>query len=91
MSERIPRQADKIPPALKRDIRTEALTMVHRHEDQLNRLKLNTATQEAFREAALKSTEAFKAELKDFLVKNKADDLYEELVGFVGKKIDLIL
>ena len=69
------------------DVRKEAQAMVRRHERQLKDLKESTPNAAAFREAALKSTEAFKIQLKDFLSANGAEDLYEELVGFVSGKV----
>lgn len=70
------------------DVRKEAERMVERHERQLRGLREISSSPTAFRNAALKSTESFKVQLKAFLVKNDAGELYDELVGFVSGKVN---
>lgn len=84
------RKFDKPGKRVNVDVRKEAEDMVKRHERQLKSLKESTPDSVAFRKAAMKSTEAFKANLKDFLSANGAEELYEDLVGFVSGKVSEI-
>lgn len=73
------------------DVRKEAQDMVERHQRELKSLRENTNSSEAFREAALKATESFKEELQSFLASHGAEDIYEELIGFMTGKVSEIL
>ena len=73
------------------DVRKEAKDMVERHQLQLKELREQSASNEAFREAALKATETFKSTLKNFFTEHGQEDLYEEMVGFVSGKVSEII
>lgn len=73
------------------DVRKEAEKLIQKHSFHLQKLKESALSQEAFRESAMKATESFKANLKNFLKENEAEDLYEELVGFVSGKVSEIV
>ena len=66
------------------DVRKEAEKMSRRYETRISELRKQALSSEAFREASLKATEQFKKDLKSFLTKNGAEDLYDELVGFTS-------
>lgn len=81
------RPADQAPKTESFDVRKEAERMVRRHERQLQKLREFSDSPQAFREAALRSTEQFKSDLLSFLKTHNAEGLYEELVGFVSGKV----
>lgn len=81
------RPADQAPKTEAFDVRKEAERMVRRHERQLQKLREFSDSPQAFREAALQSTEQFKADLLSFLKAHNAEELYEDLVGFVSGKV----
>jgi len=87
------RSADEPKKKLeKADVRKEAEAMVNRHERQLSELK--TASEEhpeSFEEAALKASEQFQQELRDFLKEHDSEELYEELVKPVRDQVSKIM
>lgn len=85
------RTADQPPKTEAFDVRKEAERMVRRHERQLQKLRAFADSPQAFREAALQSTEQFKSDLLAFLKSHNAEGLYEEMVGFVSGKVTEIV
>jgi hypothetical protein len=73
------------------DVRKEAESMVKKHQLYLSKLSDQSESSEAFREATLKATEAFKKQMHDFLAEHGREDLYDEMVGFVSGKVSEIV
>lgn len=69
------------------DLAKELTRMFSRHERQINALQKISGSQEAL----MKAREQFKAQLKTFLTKNGATDLYEDMVGFVMGQVSEIV
>lgn len=85
------RPVDRPKKQLEVDVRKEAQNMVKKHEQYLTKLRKQSSSSEAFKEASLKATEAFKQQLQTFLSENGREDLYEEMVGFVSGKVSEIV
>jgi len=73
------------------DVRKEAESMVKKHQLYLSKLGDQSESSEAFRDAALKATQAFKNQMHDFLTEHGREDLYDEMVGFISGKVSEIL
>lgn len=69
------------------DVRKESQRIRERYEKRISDLRTNVVDEGVFRDAAMKATETFKGELKDFLTANGAGDLYDQLVGFTSGKV----
>jgi len=91
VSEKAPRSLDKAIPKKEVDVRAKAHDLIDRHERKLKELRETALSSEDFHKAAMKSTEHFKGELKAFLKENGADELYDELVGFVSGRVSEII
>jgi len=86
---RSPDHPKKIEPM---DVRKEAEEMVQRHERQLMQLKLAAGTNsEAFQSAALKATEQFQHDLKEFLKERGTEELLAEIDASVHAQISKIM
>lgn len=85
------RTVDKATKSKEMDVRKEAQNMVKKHELYLKKLQDQSESSEAFKEASLKATEAFKNTLHDFLAEHGREDLYDELVGFLSGKVSEIV
>ncbi|MDP3975358.1 MAG: hypothetical protein Q8P95_00400 [bacterium] len=81
--------ADDVKKAEHYDVRKEAERMVRRFDRQIQQLRdhMTGAGQELFQEALIKATEQFKEQLKTFLSQHGAENLYQEMVGFVSGKV----
>jgi len=74
------------------DVQLEAKAMVERHARQLSELEAASAEHpESFEQAALKASEQFQSELKEFLKSNDAEELYDELVQPVRDQVAHIM
>lgn len=91
MQEQLGKRIEKPMQRKQIDVRKEAQDLVQKHERLLTNLRETALSPDAFREASLKATESFKSNLKDFLSKHGAEDLYEEMVGFVMGKVGEIV
>lgn len=70
------------------DIRKRAEAMIQKHEQYLKNLELSGTD---FQMEAAEATQRFNNQLKDFLTANGAEDLYEDLVGFVSGKVSEVV
>jgi hypothetical protein len=85
------RTNDKATQKRELDVRKEAESMVKKHEQYLQKLQDQSESSEAFKDASLKATEAFKNQMHDFLAEHGREDLYDELVGFLSGKVSEIV
>ena len=69
------------------DLTKELTRIFSRHERQINALQKIPGSHEAL----MNAREQFKNDLKAFLEKNGASDLYEDMVGFVMGQISEIV
>jgi hypothetical protein len=76
----------KLEPA---DVKKEAQEMVQRHERQLVALK--SAHPEGFQDAAMKLTQEFQVQLKEFLHQHTADKLFAEIDANVHREVSRIM
>jgi len=85
------RQLDKPAQQKGVDVRKEAERMAKRYENRITELREKSLLPDAFRRAVLRATEQFKRDLKTFLSKHGAEDMYEEMVGFTSGHVGEIV